>query len=344
MDNIFIDNNWLPFAFAFLMALAILFYVILDGYDLGVGILLYGGDDNEKDQMIASIGPFWDANETWLVLGVGILLVAFPLAHGVILNALYLPTSIMLMALILRGVSFDFRTKVIATNKHLWNKSFFAGSLLTALMQGYMLGFYIMGFENSLKSHLFSGLCALSLSAGYSFIGASWLIMKTEGILQKKALKWARISLRFSALGIALVSIVTPLVNDDIFVKWFSIPNIILLAPIPLITIVLILLIDHILKKILITKNSNHDVANDQYAWVAFAGAVAIFILCFHGLAYSFYPYIIPQKMTIYQASASLESLKIIFIGAMIVLPCIVGYTIFAYRVFWGKVKDLKYY
>ncbi|MFM2200599.1 MAG: hypothetical protein RL769_654, partial [Pseudomonadota bacterium] len=131
MDNIFIDNNWLPFAFAFLMALAILFYVILDGYDLGVGILLYGGDDNEKDQMIASIGPFWDANETWLVLGVGILLVAFPLAHGVILNALYLPTSIMLMALILRGVSFDFRTKVIATNKHLWNKSFFAGSLLT---------------------------------------------------------------------------------------------------------------------------------------------------------------------------------------------------------------------
>lgn len=336
MNNIFIDNNWLPLVFAFLMGLSILLYVILDGYDLGVGILLNIANDEEKDQMIASIGPFWDANETWLVLGIGILLIAFPMAHGIILNALYLPTSIMLIALIIRGVSFDFRSKVKTTHKHLWNKLFFVGSLLTALMQGYMLGFYIMGFENSLKSYLFSGLCALALCGGYSFIGASWLIMKTEGILQRKAINWARISLWFVALGIALVSLTTPLVNGAIFKKWFSIPNVFYLCPIPLITGILILLADYFLKKL--------PLKNDKLSWLTFVIAVIIFMLCFIGLAYSFFPFIIPQQMTIFQASASPESLLIIFIGAMIVLPCIIGYTIFAYRVFFGKVSDLKYY
>ena len=336
MNNIFIDNSWLTIVFTFLMGLSILLYVILDGYDLGVGILLNMGNDKEKDQMIASIGPFWDANETWLVLGIGILLIAFPKAHGVILSALYLPTSIMLIALILRGVSFDFRSKVKTTHQHIWNKLFFIGSLLTALMQGYMLGFYIMGFESSPKSYLFSALCALSLCGGYSFIGASWLIMKTEGILQSKAIKFSRISLWFVAIGIALVSLVTPLVNADILKKWFTTPNVFYLCPIPLITGILILLADYFLKKL--------PLKNDKFAWLAFVVAVIIFILCFIGLAYSFYPFIIPQKMTIFQASASPESLKIILIGALIVLPCIIAYTIFAYRVFWGKVSDLKYY
>ncbi len=335
MNNI-IENNWLAIAFAFLMGLSILLYVILDGYDLGVGILLNFADDAEKDQMIASIGPFWDANETWLVLGVGILLVAFPLAHGIILTALYLPTTIMLIGLILRGVSFDFRAKVMESHKHLWDKSFFVGSLIATLLQGYMLGFYIVGFANNLTSHLFGLLTGICLCAGYSLIGASWIIMKTEGSLQKKAVKWARISLWFTAFGILLVSLVTPLVNNYIFAKWFSIPNIVLLAPIPLITGVLVVFLNYILNYLPMTK--------DRFAWVPFVGAVAIFILCFQGLAYSFYPFIVPNKMTIFEATASKESLLIIFIGAMIVLPCIIGYTIFAYRVFFGKVQNLKYY
>lgn len=336
MDLLVTEGHWLAFAFAFLMGLSILLYVILDGYDLGVGILLRGATDDEKDKMIASIGPFWDANETWLVLGVGILLVAFPIAHGTILTALYLPTAIMLIALILRGVSFDFRAKVLASHKHLWDKSFFIGSLLAALAQGYMLGLYIMGFEQTLSSHLFGMLAGVCVAAGYSFIGAGWLIMKTDGDLQKKAVRWARISLWLTALGIGLVSLATPLVNERIFDKWFSIPNIVLLAPIPIITGMVILLVDYTLRKL--------PLPQDRFAWVPFAGAVSTFVLCFHGLAYSFYPYIVPEKMTIYGAAAAPESLMIIFVGAMFVLPCIIGYTIFAYRVFWGKVQDLRYY
>lgn len=336
MDLLAMHGHWLAFAFAFLMGLSILLYVILDGYDLGVGILLRSATDDEKDKMIASIGPFWDANETWLVLGVGILLVAFPIAHGTILTALYLPTAIMLIALILRGVSFDFRAKVLASRKHLWDKSFFTGSLLTALAQGYMLGLYIMGFEDSLTNHLFGLLAGVCVAAGYSFIGAGWLIMKTDGDLQKKAVRWARISLWLTAAGIGLVSLATPLVNERIFDKWFNIPNIVLLAPIPIITGVVILLVDYTLRKL--------PMPQDRLAWVPFAGAVSTFVLCFHGLAYSFYPYIVPEKMTIYGAAAAPESLMIIFVGAMVVLPCIIGYTIFAYRVFWGKVQDLRYY
>lgn len=336
MDLLANEGTWLAFAFAFLMGLSILLYVILDGYDLGVGILLRSATDAEKDKMIASIGPFWDANETWLVLSVGILLVAFPIAHGVILTALYLPTTIMLIALILRGVSFDFRAKVLDSRKHLWDKSFFIGSLVTALAQGYMLGLYIMGFENSISSHLFGLLAGVCLSAGYSLIGASWLIMKTQGELQKKAVRWARISLWLTTIGIALVSLTTPIVNERIFDKWFDLPNFLFLAPIPIITIIVIVLTELILRKL--------PLINDRFAWIPFFGTVVIFVLCFLGLAYSFYPYIVPEKMTIYGSAAAQESLMIIFVGAMVVVPCIIGYTIFAYRVFWGKVQDLKYY
>jgi cytochrome bd ubiquinol oxidase subunit II len=336
MDLLVMEGHWLAFAFAALMGLSILLYVILDGYDLGVGILLQGASDDEKDKMIASIGPFWDANETWLVLGVGILLVAFPIAHGTILTALYLPTAVMLIALILRGVSFDFRAKVLDSRKHLWDKSFFAGSLLAALAQGYMLGLYIMGFEHTLASHLFGMLAGVCVAAGYSFIGAAWLIMKTTGDLQKKAVRWAQRSLWLTAAGIVMVSLATPLVSERIFAKWFSLPNILLLAPIPVVTAAVILLAAYTLRRL--------PLPDDRFAWVPFAGAVCTFVLCFLGLAYSFYPYIVPQKMTIFGAAAAPESLLIIFVGAMVVLPCILGYTIFAYRVFWGKVQDLRYY
>ncbi|PIR38107.1 MAG: cytochrome BD ubiquinol oxidase subunit II [Alphaproteobacteria bacterium CG11_big_fil_rev_8_21_14_0_20_39_49] len=336
MELLATEGHWLSVVFAFLMGLSILLYVILDGYDLGVGILMKNATEDEKDKMIASIGPFWDANETWLVLGVGILLVAFPIAHGTVLTALYLPTAIMLIALILRGVSFDFRAKVQARRKHIWNKSFFIGSLGTALAQGYMLGLYIMGFEHSLAAHLFGVLAGVCTAAGYAFIGACWLVMKTEGSLQQKAVRWSRIGLWLTTLGIAIVSIATPIVNERIFEKWFSIPNIFLLAPIPAITGVLIVGLEIALRQM--------PFKNDQFCWLPFAGAIGMFILCFQGLAYSFYPYIVPEKMTIYGAAASPESLMIILVGALFVLPCIIGYTIFAYRVFWGKVQDLRYY
>ncbi len=336
MDLLVTEGHWLAFAFAGLMGLSILLYVVLDGYDLGVGMLMQLAEDEEKDKMIASIGPFWDANETWLVLGIGILLVAFPIAHGLILTSLYLPTAILLIALILRGVSFDFRAKVHAKRKHLWNHAFFTGSLLAALSQGYMLGRYILAFDTALISHMFSLLIGLCVAAGYIFIGSCWLIMKTEHALQHKAVKWARYSLWLTAFGIAVVSLATPLVSSRIFDKWFTTPNIYFLAPIPLVTGGLILLLDRLIATLPREK--------DRYAWVPFVCAIGLFILCFIGLAYSFYPYIVPEQMTIYGAASDPEPLMIIFVGAMIVLPCIIGYTIFAYRVFWGKVQDLQYY
>lgn len=334
--DILTSGQWLPLVFAVLMGVAILAYVILDGYDLGVGMLIAAATDKEKDDMIASIGPFWDANETWLVLGVGILLVAFPMAHGVILTALYLPTALMLGGLILRGVSFDFRAKAKDKHKHLWDKAFMGGSLITSLAQGYMLGSYIMGFRHDAHAFAFCALTALCLAAGYCFVGAGWLIMKTEKALQKKAIRWARLALWGTVAGMAAVSIATPLVNARIYEKWFSVPAFYLLLPIPLFAAATILWLEVILNRLPLPK--------DQKCWAPFAGAVVFFLLGFVGLAYSFYPYVVPEKLTIWQAASAPESLMIILVGALVVLPCIIGYTIYAYRVFWGKVRKLEYY
>jgi cytochrome d ubiquinol oxidase subunit II len=201
--EIFHNGQWLPLAFAGLMGLAMLIYAVLDGYDLGVGMLMKAATDEEKDVMIASIGPFWDANETWLVLGVGLLLVAFPLAHGIILSNLYLPVALMLIGLIMRGVAFDFRAKAKAGHKHAWNNAFFGGSLLTALAQGYMLGSYILGFEKSYNAFGFSMLVGICVAAGYCLIGSSWLIMKTEHELQRKAVHWARLAYGEQSLALS---------------------------------------------------------------------------------------------------------------------------------------------
>ncbi len=184
--------TWLPLAFAALLGVSILIYVVLDGFDLGVGVLFPFADKDEKDRMIASIGPFWDANETWLVLAIGILLVAFPTAHGTILTALYLPVAVMLIGLILRGVSFEFRVKAPARHKTAWDRAFYIGSMMTALSQGYMLGMYIMGLVVTPFTLVFSALTAVFLTVAYSFIGATWLILKTEGALQLKAVKWSK--------------------------------------------------------------------------------------------------------------------------------------------------------
>ncbi len=193
--------GWLPVVFMALMGIAVLAYVVLDGYDLGVGILLRRADDAEKDTMIASIGPFWDANETWLVLGVGLLLVAFPAAHGEILGALYLPVALMLFGLILRGVAFDFRVKARAHHKPWWNRAFYAGSVIATAAQGLMLGLYITGFQYDAANVIFAICTAGGLIAGYLLLGATWLIMKTEGALQLRAVLWARGSLWFYRVG-----------------------------------------------------------------------------------------------------------------------------------------------
>jgi len=326
---------WLPVVFAGLMALAMLIYVVLDGYDLGVGVLLNGGNDNEKDMMIASIGPFWDANETWLVLGVGILLIAFPMAHGVILSSLYLPVAAMLIGLTLRGVAFDFRVKAREPHKPLWNGAFFGGSLLASLAQGFMLGHYISGFEQSYAAYGFSALIGISLVSGYTLLGATWLIMKSEHELQEKAVRWARNALWLTALGIAAVSIATPLVSTRVFDKWFSFPQFLLLSQIPAVTVALVLACHFRLRKLA--------TAIDDKAWVPFALAVSIFLLAFAGLAYSLFPYLIIDEVTIWDAASATNSLLFVLWGVIITLPAILGYTVFAYRVFWGKTRELSY-
>ena len=326
---------WLPLIFASLMGLAILIYVVLDGFDLGVGILMARTDVAERDRMVASIGPFWDANETWLVLGIGLLLVAFPAAHGIILGALYLPTALLLAGLILRGVAFDFRAKAHDDHKRAWDYAFFFGSLLASLAQGYMLGLYILGFEGGWASHLFALLTAIMLAGGYAFIGACWLIMKTEGELQRRAIVWARWASWLTGAGIVAVSLATPLVSARIFGKWFALPDTLVLAPVPIATAILFLWVEILLRRL--------PLPGDRKAWQPFVAGIGIFALCFVGLAYSFYPFVVPDRLTIWQAASAPESLLVILIGAAVVLPAILAYTVFAYRVFRGKARDLTY-
>ena len=332
--------GWLPLAFALVMALAMLAYVILDGYDLGVGVLLRRADDDaQKDAMISSIGPFWDANETWLVLGVGVLLVAFPAAHGVILGALYLPVALMLLSLTLRGVAFDFRVKARAEHKPLWDRAFYTGSLLAGWSQGYMLGSLVTGLNDDLGSHLFSALIGLCLVAAYCLLGAGWLIMKSEGVLQLKAVGWARVSVWFAAAGVAAISVATPLVSPHVFAKWFAFPNLVLLLPIPAMTVALFWLMARSLKR-LPTRLAQ---GNPYGAAVPFACTVGVFLLAFYGLAYSLFPWLVVDRLTFWQAASAPEALMVIFYGVVVVLPVIIGYTVFSYRVFWGKLTPLKY-
>ena len=334
--NTFGDPSvWLPFVFGALMGLSILIYVVLDGFDLGVGVLFPFADDDEKDRMVASIGPFWDANETWLVLAIGILLVAFPTAHGVILTALYLPVAILLLGLILRGVAFEFRAKAPARWKPLWNRFFFIGSLMSSLSQGFMLGMYIMGLDYTFFHFAFAILTAVFLTVAYSFIGATWLILKTDGYLQQKAVDWAKGGIWGVVLGMGAISLASPFVSSRIFDKWFSMPELFLLSPLPIVTGALVLLLWKTLEKLPAT--------GDRWCWVPFVTTIAIFILGFLGMAYSFYPYVVPDKLTIYEAASAPESLFIILIGTCFVLPMILLYTALAYTVFRGKATHLSY-
>ncbi|GAB2684255.1 cytochrome d ubiquinol oxidase subunit II [Aliiglaciecola sp. 3_MG-2023] len=329
-------DHQLPIIFAGLMAFSVLVYAILDGYDLGVGLLLPMDNQQQRDKMIASIGPFWDANETWLVLAVGLMLVAFPSAHSIILKALYLPTAILLIGLIIRGVSFDFRAKVIAHKKDRWDKLFKLGSFIAAAAQGYMLGMFVMGFEISLKSVAFSLLSAAGVAMAYALIGACWLIMKAEGQLQLRAIKWAKNAGKVCLVGILAVCIINPLINSFVFERWTQPPLAYLIALVPILCFAFFVIGYFTLQKL--------PLKDDAGCWLPFVLCTAIFTFSFLGLAFSFYPFVVPGELNIWQAASAPESLRVILYGALIVIPCIFAYTLFSYRVFWGKVRDLEYH
>ena len=329
--------NWseaLPVIFMGLMGFSMLLYVVLDGYDLGVGMLLPRASDAQKDLMIASIGPFWDANETWLVLGVGILLIAFPKAHGIVLTALYLPVALMLIGLVLRGVAFDFRVKAQDAHKPLWNRAFFAGSGLAALAQGWMLGHYITGLKPGWHYDVFAAAIALALPAAYVLLGACWLIMKTDGDLQVRAVQWAKAAWLPVVLGIGLISIATPWVSASVRERWFEMPAFIALLPIPLTTVIALATLRAVLNSARVL---------GALCWLPFVLVVLVFLLGFFGLAYSLYPFVVMDRLTLWQAASATESLAVILVGCAITVPAVAGYTVYAYRVFWGKARALSY-
>lgn len=327
--------DWLPIFFVAVMGFALLMYTLLDGYDLGIGILLPLASDAQKDEMIATIGPFWDANETWIVLGVGVLLMAFPKAHGLVLTSLYLPVAIMLIGLTLRGVAFDFRVKAKTEHKSTWNQLFFIGSLVTAIAQGWMLGSYIMGLTNTSISLAFSIAISFLLPSLYIMLGVGWLLVKTDGSLYKQASQWGRIFVAPLGLWLFLISIATPIASQEIAAKWFSLPEAIGLLPIPFTAGIAYLVVVWILR-------SPKLLAAD-YGWIVYVSLVVMCIMCALGLGYSIFPDVVISQLTIWEAAASRDSLKFAFVGTVIAVPGIFIYTVFIYRVFAGKIKSLSY-
>ena len=325
----------LPLVFMALMGLVLLLYVILDGYDLGIGMLLPFASSAEKDTMVAAIGPFWDANETWLVLGVGVLLIAFPAAHGLVLTSLYLPVTVMLIGLILRGVSFDFRVKAAAGQKRMWNRAFALGSLVASCAQGWMLGSYVTGLEPGAVNLAFAALIAVTLPALYLVLGAGWLLLKTEGELFTKAARWGRRAMLPMGVGLLAVSVATPIVSPTIASKWFSLPNFIGLLPIPLASVVAFGAVYWVLHRNA-TRASGH-------AWLVMAGTALLCVMAALGLAYSLYPYVVLDRLTVWEAAAARGSLEFVLVGVVLVVPVTLAYTVFVYRVFRGKVTGLSY-
>jgi cytochrome bd ubiquinol oxidase subunit II len=321
----------LPLIFTILMGFSILAYVVLDGYDLGVGMLMPAASLHEQDVMVSSIGPFWDANETWLVLGVGILVVAFPVAHGIVLGGMYLSVAAMLIGIMFRGVAFEFRIKALGWHRELWNWFFWFGSFLASFAQGLMLGRYITGFESGFGYVLFAMLVGAGLCGGYTLLGATWLVFKTEGALQKRAAAWAKWGLLWVALGVAAVSLATPWISATIRHKWFNFPYTLPLMLLPLASVVLGIGIWITLNRIVL--------GTVHRDWLPFAGAIGIFVIAFVGLAYSLFPYVVIDQLTIWDAAAHSSALSFVLAGALVVVPLIAAYTVFSHWVFWGKAK-----
>lgn len=316
-----------------ILSLAVLMYVLLDGFDLGVGILFFFRRHNEdRDIMVASVAPIWDFNETWLILGSGGLLAVFPLAFAVIMPAVYFPILLMLLGLLFRGVAFEFRDAP-GTRKHLWNTAFAYGSLIATYMQGVVLGNFIRGFPVSGRSFAgtswdwiapFPLLTGVGLVVGYSLLGATWLFMKTEGELQQ----WARRMARRFVLGLLafflMVSVWTPLEDPRIAQRWFSFPNFLYFSPVPILMAVLALLLWQAL-------NKGRDI-------LPFLCAMGMFILSYLGLIISLWPYVAPPSITLWDAATAPMSQQFLVVGTVFLLPVILLYVFWSYWVFRGKV------
>ena len=323
-----------------ILALGVFFYVALDGFDLGVGMLYnFASDRDARNLIMNSIAPIWDGNETWLVLGSMGLLAAFPVAFAIIFPAVYFPILLMLLALIFRGLSFEFRYRD-AEHRTFWDHGFAAGSALAAFAQGVVLGAFIQGFNVQGREFVgssfdfltpFSIFCGIALMFGYALLGAGWLVIKTEGALQDWARALGRRCLIGAVIGIGIVSLWTPYVDPQIAARWFSWPNIAFLAPVPLITAALILYAWRSL--------------NTQSDYGPFFAALGLFVMSYLGIAISLWPMIVPGHFTLREAAASPSTQAFLLIGTLFLLPVILVYTAWSYWVFRGKVRaDIGYH
>jgi cytochrome d ubiquinol oxidase subunit II len=326
----------LPIIWAIIIAFGLMMYVIMDGFDLGIGILFpLVRDVRDRDTMVNTVAPVWDGNETWLVLGGAALMAAFPLAYSVLLSALYLPLVLMLAGLIWRGVAFEFRFKANESHRWFWDHAFAWGSYIAAFSQGVALGAFINGFKVTGPSYMggaldwltpFSLFTGFGLVVAYALLGSTWLIMKTEGALQQRMIALARpITLLLLAV-IAIVSLWTPIAHTDVAARWFKLPDILFLSPVPILVVATALMILHLLKR-------------ETQGASPFLLALALILLGYSGLAISLWPNIIPPSVSIRAAAAPAQSMGFTLVGALFVIPFILAYTSWSYYVFRGKVK-----
>jgi cytochrome d ubiquinol oxidase subunit II len=330
----------LPLIWYGLIATAVFLYVLLDGFDLGVGILFpFAPSEACRNRMMNSIAPFWDGNETWLVLGGGGLFAAFPLAYAILMPALYMPVILMLLGLIFRGVSFEFRFKATERSRRIWDYSFHFGSLAATFMQGMVLGTFVQGIKVQGRSfaggafdwlNAYSVMVGMALVFGYTLLGATWLVMKTDGITQDWARKCAGYVLVYVGLFMGLVSISMPIMNADVKALWFSVPNVFYLFPIPLTTVVMFVMIWRGLHK--------------RKEYLPFFLSIGVFLTNYLGLGISLWPWLVPFKVSFRQAAAAPESQSLLLVGTAVMLPLVLGYVAYSYYVFRGKTSDESLY
>lgn len=331
----------LPLIWGVLIATAVFLYVLLDGFDLGIGIIFpFAPSDKCRNRMINSIAPFWDGNETWLVLGGGGLFAAFPLAYAILMPAFYMPIILMLLGLIMRGVAFEFRFKAEGGSRRLWDYTFHFGSLVAAFCQGIVLGAFVQGVNVTGRDFSggpfdwatgFSIMTGIAVVFGYALLGATWLVMKTEDITQTWARQVAAYVQGFVGIFMALVSISMPLMNTNIRAFWFSAPNFYYLLIIPLLTVVLFAILWW-------------DLHCAKREYRPFLLSIAIFLMGYLGLGISIYPWLIPFKYTLWDAAASGPGLSLLLVGVIPLLPLILGYTGYCYYIFRGKTDHEHQY
>lgn len=329
----------LAFVWACILAFAVFAYIVMDGFDLGVGILFpFFEKGADRDKAMNSIAPVWDGNETWLILGGGGLFAAFPLAYAILMPAVYTPLIAMLLGLVFRGVAFEFRWRTVRA-KPAWDFAFFGGSLLAAFSQGVILGAILQGVAVEGRSYAggwwdwlswFSLLTGVSVVVGYTLLGATWLNMKTEGALQAKARAFVPWCALATLAAIGAVSLATPFLQAEYYARWFAWPQIALTAPVPVLVAVTAVLL-------FLALRAGREVA-------PFLLSLGLFALTFAGLGISLYPYVVPDSVTIWEAAAPESSLIFMLIGAGVMIPIILAYTGYAYWVFRGKVRDEGYH